>query len=351
MTKKSVRSLSVLLLAAILVTSLLTGCSPASPAASPAGGSKKLVVYAALNEADIVEIQKKFKEDTGIEIEYIRAGAGDVAARVLAEKASPKADVMVGGSVDVYEPLAKDGLFEKYVSPNSKELAATFNDPNQYWQGWYMGVLALVVNKDRFDKELKPQRLQIPATWDDLLDPRYKNVFVSSNPVTAGGAYIFIADQIFRLGEDKAWDYLKELDKNVHHYYKGAVDCISPVATGEFIVGMSWGHDIYNAVKQGYPIEVVIPKQTAFEIGGAAVVKGGKNIDNAKKFIDWLLTKEVGEMNTSISNRYSVRKDVTPPKGLPKLEEVDLVKYDRAKAGAMKPDVVKKFDEEIASKR
>ena len=316
-----------------------------------ASAKDELVVYTALNEDEMASFVEKFKEDTGIEIEYIQGGAGDISARVLAEKDSPYADVMVGGSVDVYEPLAREGIFVKCDSPNNDDLDPRFNDPNGFWQGWYMGVLGIVINRDRFEAELKPLGLEYPVTWDDLLDERYKNVFVTSNPVTAGGGYIFAADQIFRLGEDAAWDYFKALDKNVHHYYKGAGDCISPVATGEFIVGMSWVHDIYKQVKAGYPIDVVIPKQTAFEIGGVAIVNSGKNLENAQKFVDWLLTEEIGTMNTKNSNRYSVLASVPSPEGLPLLDEVDLVEYDRAKAGAMKPDVVAKFDAEIISKR
>ncbi len=328
----------------LLLSILLSGVIVAS-------AKDELVVYTALNEDEMASFVEKFKEDTGIEIEYIQGGAGDISARVLAEKDSPYADVMVGGSVDVYEPLAREGIFVKYDSPNNDDLDPRFNDPNGFWQGWYMGVLGIVINRDRFEAELKPLGLEYPETWDDLLDERYKNVFVTSNPVTAGGGYIFAADQIFRLGEDAAWDYFKALDKNVHHYYKGAGDCISPVATGEFIVGMSWVHDIYKQVKAGYPIDVVIPKQTAFEIGGVAIVNSGKNLENAQKFVDWLLTEEIGTMNTKNSNRYSVLASVPSPEGLPLLDEVDLVEYDRAKAGAMKPDVVAKFDAEITSKR
>lgn len=341
----------VMLLVLTLVVSLLAGCGGSTEDGGDGTQSGKLVVYTALNEDDILAVQKQFKEDTGIEIEYIRLGGGDAVARVQAEMASPKADVLVGGSVDLYEPLAKEGAFEKYSSPNNADLDPMFNDPNGYWQGWYMGVQGIVINTERFDAELAPLGLERPKTWDDLLDSRYKNVFVNSNPATAGGAYIFVADQIFRLGEDKAWDYLKELDKNVHHYYKGAGDCISPIAAGEFIAGVSWVHDIFKVQKQGYPIEIIIPEETAFEIGGAAVVKGGPNTENAKIFVDWLLTKEAGELNTQISNRYSVRDDVAAPEGLPTMEEINLVDYDRAKAGEMKPTVVEKFETEIMSNR
>ncbi|NRF92871.1 ABC transporter substrate-binding protein [Paenibacillus frigoriresistens] len=348
----------VILSTVVVLTSMtaLAGCGSqtntvgSTPAASPkteiAKGTGKLVVYAALNEDDIVQIQKKFKEDTGIEVEYLRTnGAGEASTRVQAEKASPKADVIIGGSVEFYGPLADQGLLEKYSSPNNKELDSKFNDSNGFWQGWYMGVLGIVLNTERFKKDLEPKGVKEPKTWDDLLDPAYKGLFVTANPATAGSGYIFVADQLFRLGEEKGWDYVKNLHANVHHYIPAAGDVINLTATGEFVAGMSWAHDIVKSQQKGYPIKVIIPEQTAFEIGGAAIVKGGANIENAKKFIDWLLTKPVGEMNTKVSNRYSVRKDVAPPQGMIKIEDVKLVNYDRDKAAKMKPDALKKFTE------
>ncbi len=311
----------------------------------------KLVVYSALNEDNTIAIADQFKKDTGIEIEYISLGGGDAVARVQAEMGNPKADVLVGGSVDLYGSLAEAGAFEAYDSPNNDDLDTRFNDPNHFWQGWYMGVLSIIINEDRFEKELAPKGVKMPETWDDLLDPNYKNVFVWANPTTAGGAYIATACQIFRLGEDAAWDYLKELDKNVHHYYKGAGDVISPVATGEFIASIAWGHDSFKTQKEGYPLKLIIPKQTAYEIGGSAIVKGGPNTENAKVFIDWLLTKEAQELSVATSYRYPVRDDVAAPEGLPALNEVDLVDYDRDQAASMKEAVLEKFDAEITSNR
>lgn len=345
---------SLLMAISFASVSVFSGCSNKSTATSTTNipsKSTKLVVYAALNEDDIVQIQKKFKEDTGIDMEYLRlSGAGEASTRIQAEKDSPKADIFIGGSVEFYEPLAKAGLLEKYTSPNAKDLDKQFCDPNGYWQGWYLGVLSIIINKDRFQKELAPKRVKEPSSWDDLLDPNYKGLFLTSNPATAGGGYIFAVDQLFRLGDEKGWDYLNKLNKNVHHYTAAAGDPINLVGTGEFVAGMAWAHDSVKAAKTGLPLKVIVPEQTAFEIGGVAAVKGGANTDNAKKFIDWVLTKPLGEMNTNLSNRYSVRKDVAPPQGMVKVEDVKLVNYDRTKASEMKADVVKKFTDMINKK-
>ena len=357
------KALSIVL-AAIMSLALLTGCgnTAASSSASVSsisssgssqstGGSGKLVVYSALNDDDMVTLSQQFKKDTGIDIEYITLSGGDATARVQSEKDNPQADVVVGGSVDLYGSLKDAGALAAYDSPNNDDLDPMFTDTDHCWQGWYMGVQSIILNTDRFDKELATQGLERPKTWDDLLDSRYKNVLVWANPSTAGGAYIFTACQIFRLGEDKAWEYLKALDANVHHYYEAAGGVISPVATGEFIASIAWAHDSFKIKQQGYPLEIIIPQDTAFEIGGAAVIAGAKNEENAQKFIDWLLTPEIQKLNTSISYRYSVRDDVASPEGLPKLSDLSLVNYDRQKASDMKKDVQTKFESEIISKR
>lgn len=350
-----------LTLAALMLMSLLAGCGggtdtpPADEGTQQEGGEAqtggKLVVYSALNEDNTIAIAQQFKEDTGIEIEYISLGGGDAVARVQAEMNNPQADFLVGGSVDLYGSLAEAGAFVEYDSPNNDDLDERFNDPNHLWQGWYMGVLSIIINEERFQEELASQGLAEPTTWDDLLDPAYKDVFVWANPTTAGGAYIATACQIFRLGEDAAWEYLKALDQNVHHYYQGAGDVISPVATGEFIASIAWAHDSFKTQQEGYPLKLIVPEQTAYEIGGAAIINGGPNTENAKIFMDWLLTKEAQELSVETSYRYPVRSDVAAPEGLPALDEVDLVDYDRDQATAMKEEVLEKFEAEIMANR
>ena len=204
-----------LALSVLMLLSLLTGCGGDTPSedggnseeTSQTGG--KLVVYSALNEDNTIAMAEQFEKDTGIEIEYISLGGGDAVARVQAEMDNPQADFLVGGSVDLYGSLAEAGALLEYDSPNNDDLDARFNDPNHLWQGWYMGVLSIIINEERFQEELASQGLAEPTTWDDLLDPAYKDVFVWANPTTAGGAYIATACQIFRLGEDAAWEYLK----------------------------------------------------------------------------------------------------------------------------------------------
>jgi iron(III) transport system substrate-binding protein len=330
----------VLVMLSLVLSVAGAGCGP-----TPV--PKKVLVYAALDEATLTALVKAFKGKTGLDVEYVRLGAGDITARVRAEKDAPKADVFIGGSSEMHDPLGKEGLLLKYRSPVAKDIPSQYLDANEYWHGWYLGVLGIVLNTDRFSKELAPKGVNRPATWDDLLDPAWKGHFTTSNPATAGGAYIFLCNQIFRLGEDGAWEYFKKLHTNVAQYTPSAPGPISLAATGQFIAGMSWGHDILASKKQGNPVELIVPPDTAFEIGSISIIKGGPNPDGAKKFVDFILGKEAGQINVDNGLRISARADVSPAPGGVTLDKVKLVKYDRTWAMENRDRLLKKWADTI----
>lgn len=323
---------------------LLLGVLTVAPAAT--GAANRIVMYTALQQAEMDDLVSAFARATGINVDFVCLPAGEITARIRAEASNPQVDVFLGGSSEMHDPLAKDGLLVRYDSPVAKEIDPKFHDPNGYWHGWYLGALGIVVNRERFKAEMRG--LEYPKTWDDLLNPAYKGKFVTSNPSTAGGAYIFLVTQVFRLGEDKAFQFLKELDKNVSHYTPSAPAPIQLVATGQFVAGMSWGHDILRVQSQGYPIDLVYPADTGWEIGSVSIVKGGPNTEGARRFVDWVLGKEAGEINTKNSNRYSARNDVTPPPGVPSLSSVRLVGYDRKWAMENRDRLLKRWEQEVA---
>src|SRR5690348_9721240 len=170
---------------------------------TPAMAEDKIVIYAAEDEKTTAALTKLFTAETGIGTEVIRVpAAGTLATRVRAEKAAPKADVFIGGSVEFHEPLATEGLTLPYRSAvvEQAKIDPAFVSPADYWHGWFMGTLVIILNPERFEREIAPQGLAKPKTWDDLLNPAYRKKLVSGAPATCGGAYIFTAVQIFRNG-------------------------------------------------------------------------------------------------------------------------------------------------------
>lgn len=337
---------------------LLAACGPSAttaPTTAPAAtstpkASGKIAIYSALNESTNNELFGAFKKATGVDVEVLPlAAAGELQTRIRTEKNSPKADIFVGGSSEFHDPLGKEGLLEAYKSPNAADVAAEYKDPNGFWTGWYLGIFGFVLNTDRFGKEMASAKK--PAAWDDLLDAAWKGKLILPDPVKTGGGYIFMATQIFRFNrdEDKAMDYMKKLHANIAQYVGTAPQGIQLVAQSQFVGCPNWSHDILTEKSKGSPIELIVPENTGFEIGGVSIVKGGPNTNAAKAFVDWVLTKEAGELNVRLSNRLSVRKDVPPAPGAPTLDKVKLVAYDRAWATDNKDRLLKKWQAAVGA--
>src|SRR5438105_1605325 len=204
----------------IQVVGVLASLGLLASACAPAGSSNgttvggKLSVYSALNEstnnAFIDAFKKAYPGVQQVDVLPL-AAAGELQTRITTEKASPKADIFIGGSAEFHDPLGKQGLLEAYKSPNAADVDPQFKDASSFWTGWYIGIFGLAINKDRWAKEMsgKPE----PSSWDELLNPDLKGKLDFPDPVKTGGGYIFLATQVFSFNRDEAkgMDYMKQL--------------------------------------------------------------------------------------------------------------------------------------------
>jgi iron(III) transport system substrate-binding protein len=320
-------------------TAAPTGTAAATGTARPTG---TISVYSALNESTNNQFVAAFKAAVpGIEVALLPlAAAGELQTRIRAEKASPKADIFIGGDSSFHDGLGKEGLLDTYESPNASAVAAQSKDPNKNWTGFYFGIFGIVLNDAVFTRKNLGAK---PTSWDDLLDPKYKGQLTLGSPITTGGGYIFIATQVFRFNKNEtmAMDYMKKLHANIGSYNSQSPAAILSVSQGEFAAAPNWAHDILTERKKNPQVELVVPKGTGYEIGAVSIIKGTKNLPAAKAFVDWVLTKPAGELNVQLSNRVSVRSDVAPAPGAPTLTSVELVNYDRDWAAANKDRLLK----------
>jgi iron(III) transport system substrate-binding protein len=299
-----------------------------------------VVIYAALDKKTIDEIADAFKQATGLtaEVALQIEQAGTIASRIQTEAANPRADIFIGGNSSIHDSAAKGGFLAKYVSPEvaRAKIEQKYLDPDGFWSGWYLGALAVLVNEKQFQAELAPKGIKLPATWDDLLNPAYKGEVIAANPATTGGAVIFIATQIFRLrSEDKGFQYIADLHKNVTQYTPGANGSIPLVAQGQAIAGIAWGHDLIRQKRaENLPVAVIFPKDDGYEIGAVSIIKGAPHLSAAQKFVDFILTPKPMEINAKNGLRYPVRGGVTMPEGVPAFESLQFVNYDQGRVAA-----------------
>jgi iron(III) transport system substrate-binding protein len=331
------RALMAMMVAAVLV--LPPG--PPVPAAED-----KLVVYTAYEENELKDFWEQFKKDLpdlAAKAAYVRASTGPTMAKIEAERANPQADVIWGVFNDYLTGAAKKGLLEPYAAKDSQVVPARFKNPENMWQGVTLLTVAFAAN----DKKMTELKLSPPRSWAELIDPRYKGHVVMSNPSTSGTAYLLLASQVARLGEDKAFDYYAALDKNLSQVTKSGGAPGRMAASGETPIGVALAYEVEMAKKQGAPLDIVFPSDgVAWTFEGNALVKGAKNPQNARRFLDWAMSKSAMEAYAKWRGTGIARPDV--PVAGPKLGELNLIALDFVKAAEEKDRLVKKWLEKFS---
>ena len=295
----------------------------------------RLVVYCS-NEPDACQTAVDlFAKKYDVKVDMTRTGSGSTYAKILAEKDNPKGDVWYAGTLDPHSQAGVNGLLETYKSPLLSEIGEMFQNPaaNKAFQttGVYAGVLGYSVNT----KLLAEDKLPMPQSWEDLTKPEYKGLIQIASPQSSGTAYTALATFVQLWGEDKAFDYLARLHKNIGQYTKSGSAPGKAAARGEALIGIGFLHDHAKQIKAGFPLELVVPAEgTGYEIGGLSIIKNCKNPENAKKFVDFMLSKEGQEIGASI-DMFQVPTNVNAaiPKEAIRLDQVKLIDYDFVKYG------------------
>ncbi len=302
--------------------------------ASVWAASNKVVVYTAHEETIINALVPMFEKETGIDIEYVKLGSGDVIKRAKAELGNPQADVIwsIGGE----QLEANNQILEAYTPKDWDKIASVY----KVGKNWlpYTGIMnVFIVNT----KLLTPA--QYPRKWTDLTTARFKKAISSARADKSGSSYMQMANVLSVYGETKGWEVYKGIMSNmVVSASSGAVSKF--VNDGEQSVGLTLEDNAFRYFSGGGPVAIVYPEDgTVAAPDGIALLKGAPNLDNAKKFIDWMLSKPTQEYLVDAMARRPVRTDCKDPKGLPALSTIKTIPYDFAWAATNNPVFVKKF--------
>jgi iron(III) transport system substrate-binding protein len=316
----------------MLKLGLTAGVLLASLSVAAMAQDKTVVVYTAHKASIVDALLPRFEKETGLKVDVVKAGSGDIIKRVKAESSSPKADVIwsIGG-----EQLEDNKDLLATYTPKDD---AAINPAYKVSPEWipYTGILlVMAVN----NKELKPA--DYPKTWADLGDPKWKGKISSARADTSGSSFQQLATVLIAYG-DKGWDVFNKILANMNlSDSSGAV--ARYVNDGEALVGLTLEDNALDYVKGGGNVDIVYPQDGSSTVAdGIALVKGAPHADAGKVFIDWLLSKPVQEQLVSEIGRRSVRKDVTGS-GLKPISEIKLVDYDIKKVAQNRNDWITKW--------
>ena len=311
----------------------------AALAAGAAAFAQSVVVYSAVSPKVMSAFVEEFqKQNPNIKVELISGGSGEMLTRLNAERARPRADVLVGPDADNFD--AYPDLFESYKSTEDAAFPRSAVGPDNKYYGFSTNFQAFIVNTKLMPADKAPQ------TWSDLGKPEYKGKIVMANPAQSGSAYSQM-QQVLQLYN---WEMMDKIIGTATFVTSSRL-AYQNVAKGEMPVGLTSEFNIVASQADGFPVVAIYPKDgTALINDASGIVKGGPNPDNARKFLDFVNSKAAHQMIVTIDKRRSARSDVAPPAGLPDAQTLKTFPYDNKSAATMRKANLERFDKTFSSK-
>jgi iron(III) transport system substrate-binding protein len=308
-----------------------------SGSACSSAGENVLHIYTSLDAQEAPVYIDAFEQDTGIEVEWVRLSAGEALARLEAERNNPQVSVWFGGPSPEYIVAAQRGLLEPYRPSLDYPLEPPARADDWAWSGFNFGVIGFACNTTFFSEP----RLQCPEDWSALQNPALERQISVAYPYTSGTAYITLVALLEHMGEPAGWNFVKQLDAQVHHYNSSGSAAVTQAGLGEVAVGIAFAHDILKkGIERGYPIALSIPSDgTASEIGAVALVRGGRQQQLGRQFIDWLLGERAQNLLAEFY-RVPLNPSARVADGAILARDVDVIAVDAVEAAARQTQIL-----------
>jgi len=259
--------------------------------------ASELVIYSGRKESAIKPVVELFERQTGIRVALKVGKASGLANEMLQERQRPRADIFIATEAGVCEILAKEGLLEPYASPGARAIPAAHKSALGLWTGISGRARVIIYNKNLVKDS------DIPNSIFDLTEAKWKGkIAIAGTRERTTLAWLSALVEV--MGEAKAKAYIDKLLENGMKVLPDNSDVWRGVGSGEFTVGLTNSPNYHLALEARLPVGVVYPDQGPKGIGvlvnpnAVAIVKGTKNLDQARRFVDFLLSKPAQELLT-----------------------------------------------------
>ena len=316
----------------LLAVLLLSGCGAGSgdqPGYAPPE-SERLVVYTSHKEELWRPIVREFEERTGIWVDVVTGGSNELLERIASEADAPVADVMFGGGVDSIEVYSD--YLEPYVSPETERIPELYLSSDGIWTPFSVLPVVMIYNTKLIDDGAI-------TAWRDLMRPGYRGKIAFADPNVSGSCFTSLMTLLQAVGGDVDDTLLAFADNLGGLELDSSGDVLTAVANGSCWVGITLEETALKRRDAGDSIDLIYPDDgTSLVPDGTAIVKGAAHMENAQRFIDFTVGRDVQQLLSGLYRR-SVRSDVEPG-ALPELSQLKVLDYDIPWASAHHDEVL-----------
>lgn len=323
------------LISMLLAALLLTGCSAEVEElkryAPPE--DKRLVIYTSHRERVYAPIVREFEERTGIWVEVVTGGSNELLERIAQETGSPNADLIFGGGVESLQVYRE--FLEPYRCSEWENIEPRFRPTEEFWTPFSALPVVLIYNS----KLVEPGMLR---GWEDLAREEFRGRIACADPRRSGSSFTALVTHLIIRGQRAS----EQLGRALQGQQLGASgEVLNAVADGTCLVGLTLEETAMQQIAAGANIAMVFPQEgTSCIPDGCALVKGAPHRENAKRFLEFTLSKDVQQLLGNRMFRRSVRQDIPESESVTPLEELELVDYDAGLAAQYKDQLLKSWE-------
>lgn len=268
----------------------------------PFDEEKHLVVFTSHKKNIYEPIIAEFEERTGIWVEVVSGGTNELLERV--ESADEKGgDIFFGGGVDSLQAYAD--CFLSYEPKEIGSLQDTYVSADDKWTV-FSGLPIVIIYNNKL-----VYSSNVPAGWDDLFLEKWKGKIAFADPRKSGTSYTALATMLQLFEEDDRATlrrFVHNLDGNISENSAAVLD---DVISGKRLVGVTLEEIANKRISEGADIGIVYPIEGVTAVpDGCAILKGASNVENAKLFVDFIISYDVQNYIVDECYRRSVREDI-----------------------------------------
>ena len=309
---------------------LLTACAapptvaPKAPAATTAQPTGELVIYTSRSESLFKPVIEAFNQAyPAVKVTLLTGNNGQLAARLLEEANTPKADVLVNSDTLTMEDLSAKNAFQPNNSKMVMAVPETYRAADGNWVALTLRPRVIMYNTNL----VKPDEL--PKSVFDLTDAKWKGQIGSADS-TNGAMMASLVTMHNLLGAEKTEAFVGGLVANETKFFAGHTEVRKAVGAGELKLGFV-NHYYYHLSKaEGAPVGIIYPDQEANGLGlmvnttNVGIIKNAAHADLAAVFVDFMLSPAGQKVFAEKNFEYPVVSDVPLANGVDPLSQFKL---------------------------
>ncbi len=304
----------------------------------------KVVVYHSMSRKALKAMAIEFESKFGIKVQWTRKGTGGITRMVTAEKMSGKlrCDVVSLGDPSTFIRWTKENYLMKHLVPNDPAMMQNLVDPKGYALPDRADYMSIGYNINKVSAS------ELPKSWLDVLDPKWKGRIAMIDPKKSGPARIWMGAMVKKFG----WDYFRKLAKNKPLALKSYSTSAVAMVSGEVDIVIPGNEsDILKRNARGEPVNNIYPTEgVVFRSARVGVCAKAPHPNAARLWVRYEVSAEGQALLHKVRGYVPIRSDVAVSTKRPANATKNMMFVDPAWFGKNKRKMLKKYSRIMAGK-